>query len=123
MKSLKAIIVSLVVVLGIGASAETWAHRGGARFGFFIGGPAYYPGYYPPSYYPPYYYPPYDPYYYPRTVVVPAAPPVYVEQNPPPSAAPAPSSYWYYCADSGAYYPNVSECASPWQRVSPRPPS
>jgi hypothetical protein len=122
MKSLKAIIVSLVVVLGIGASAETWAHRGGARFGFFIGGPAYYPGYYPPSYYPPYYYPPYDPYYYPRTVVVPA-PPVYVEQNPPPSAAPAPSSYWYYCADSGAYYPNVSECASPWQRVSPRPPS
>ena len=120
MKTLKAAIVFIVVVLGIGASTAVLAHRGGARFGVFVGGPAFW--YYSPYYYPPYYYSPYDPYYYPRTVVVPAAPPVYIEQNPPP-AAPAPSSYWYYCSDSGAYYPNVSQCATPWQRVAPRPPS
>jgi hypothetical protein len=29
----------------------------------------------------------------------------------------------YYCADSGAYYPYVRECASTWRQVAPRPSS
>ena len=46
-------------------------------------------------------------------------PQVYVEQ---PQAQPSqPSGYWYYCADSRAYYPYVKECPSGWQRVAPQP--
>lgn len=116
MKPLKTAIVFLVVVLGIVASTTASAHgRGRAHFGFHFGAPAFW---YPSPYY---YYP--DPYYhYPRTVVVPG-PTQYVEQSPPPPAAASapPESYWYYCHDSGAYYPHVRDCASPWQRVPPRP--
>lgn len=39
-----------------------------------------------------------------------------------PSAAPPPM-YWYYCPDSGAYYPYVQHCASAWRRVTPAAPS
>ena len=34
--------------------------------------------------------------------------------------APATASYWYYCPNAGAYYPQVSACASGWVRVPPR---
>lgn len=55
-------------------------------------------------------------YAYPAPVYyAPPAPTVYVEQ--PPAQA-----YWYFCADSQAYYPYVQSCASGWQRVLPRPP-
>ena len=123
MKAVKATLLFLAVLLGVTASAAALAqhrHHHGARFGLFIGAPAFW---YPP----PYYYSPY--YYYPRTVVVPAEPTVYVEQGQDPAPvvqsapAPAPSSYWYYCRESGAYYPYVNECAGPWQRIAPRPPS
>lgn len=56
-------------------------------------------------------------YAYPAPVyyTAPPAPTVYVEQPPPPQ------NYWYYCADSQAYYPYVQSCAGGWQRVLPRP--
>ena len=48
-------------------------------------------------------------------------PTVYVEQGPA-QAAPQPAQhYWYYCADSRAYYPYVKDCPGGWQRVSPQP--
>jgi len=56
------------------------------------------------------------------------APPIYVERNDqPPQAATQPGatgdSYWYYCTDSSTFYPYVTQCASPWERVAPQPPS
>ena len=74
--------------------------------------------------------PPVVSYYYPPPVYsAPASPPVYVERSdtqPAPQSAPQSSpqadNSWYYCRDSQTYYPYVKECASPWQRVSPRPP-
>ena len=117
MKTVKATLLFLAVVLGVTASAAALAHRGGVRFGVFVGAPAFW---YPP----PYYYNPYPYYYYPRTVVVPAGPTTYVEQGQAEAApAPAPSSYWYYCRESNAYYPYVDQCAGQWERVTPRPPS
>jgi hypothetical protein len=50
-------------------------------------------------------------------------PPVYNEalvQTPPTSATP---SYWYYCAESGAYYPYARQCPGGWLRVVPAPPA
>ena len=62
-------------------------------------------------------------------MVVSSPPVTYVEQSPAPApvapAAPAaanPAGYWYYCAESSAYYPYVQQCPSGWQRVSPTPP-
>ena len=116
-----------VLVLSASAPALAW-HRGGpARFGVYIGAPAYW---YSPYYYPPYYAPYYP--YYPPVVVAPAPPPVYIEQGSVPSAQspsqpqPAaqsslPSNWWYYCTDAKAYYPYVKECPAGWQRVAPLP--
>jgi hypothetical protein len=111
----KAICAS-VFMLGALASAPADAHRG-VRFGFHFGFPIFLPYYY-------YYYSPPPPVYYhpPPVVHVPApSPPAYVERSVAP-AAPPPEAYWYYCADSEAYYPYVRQCATEWQRVSPRPP-
>jgi len=108
----KMIISLAMIVLGTAASgtALAWRHHGHARFGVFIGAPAYW--YYPAPYYPP---------YYPSVVTVPASPPVYVERG---SAGGEPSAdaYWYYCAESKAYYPYIKECPGGWQRVVPQPP-
>ena len=94
-------------------------HGGHARFGFYFGvplfGPAYFPYYAPPYYYPPHYSP-----------IVVSSPPVYIEQEsmqPVPAPAALPEGWWYYCAESRAYYPYVKECPGDWQRVSPRPPN
>jgi hypothetical protein len=56
------------------------------------------------------------------------APPVYVERNDlaaiPPAPAPvADTASWFFCADSNTYYPYVTQCATPWERVVPTPPS
>jgi hypothetical protein len=60
----------------------------------------------------------------PPVVVAPAAPTVYIEHG---NAQPAPSQaaagWWYYCADTNAYYPYVKECAVEWQRVAAEPPA
>ena len=97
---------------------------------------------------PRYYAPP--PVYYAPRVVVPAPlvwvppvvhaprvyvpPTVYVERTdlegvapapvPAPAAAPAleAAGHWFFCADSNTYYPYVTQCATPWQRVVPTPP-
>lgn len=104
-----------------GGSHFSGRHFGGRHFGaprvnlgIVVGAPF---GYYPPSYY---YYPP----YYPPIVTAPSPPPVYIEQG---SSQPAPAQsqgegYWYYCAESQAYYPYVKECAEGWKHVAPQPP-
>jgi hypothetical protein len=82
-------------------------HHGHARFGFFFGAPLLFaPWYYEPRY------------YYPPAVIVPSSPPVYIDQG-----QAAAQDYWYYCRESETYYPYVKECAGPWQRVVPQPPS
>ena len=140
MKAFKAAAIALALMAGVTASSLANAqHRGGGghggawhgggwhghsnvRFGLFVGGPALW---YPGPYYQPYYYPPYYP-YYPPAAFAPMSPPVYVEQDPQAPAASPPSAtaqgYWYYCAESQAYYPYVNQCAGQWQRVAPQPP-
>ena len=115
------------------AQAQHW-HRGGARFGVYLGGPYWGAPYYAPYYYnypPSYYYPPAP------VVIAPSNPPIYIENNaatqvipqaapgssPPPMAAQAPqaSNTWYYCRDSQGYYPYVRECKSAWEPVPATP--
>lgn len=116
MKTLNAALLSAVLLIGAVASTSAIARGGGhyrhhhhGRIGVFIGAPLLFaPWYYPPRY------------YYPSTVVVPAEPTVYIEKD---FTSTQPSqAYWYYCPDSSTYYPYVSQCAVPWQRVVPRPP-
>lgn len=83
------------------------------RLGIYLGDPWLYPPFYPYPYWPPIYAPP--------IVVTPAPPPVYIEQQAPAVQVLEPG-YWYYCNESRAYYPNVKECAGPWQKVAPQPP-
>jgi hypothetical protein len=95
----------LLLILGMaamGAATTASADRGHFHGGIYIGGPVWGPGYYPP----PYYYAPPQPVY-----VQPEAPPVYVEQSS--------DDYWYYCAQSKAYYPYVKECPAGWMKVVP----
>lgn len=107
-----------LVGLALTAAALAWSGvasaHGGARihFGFGFGGPVYWGG---PAYWGPAYYP--YPYYYPPAVVAPA-PQQYIERS---DEADAAQNYWYYCADSKAYYPYVKQCPGGWQRVAPRP--
>ena len=54
-------------------------------------------------------------------MVVPSSPPTYIERDDAEREAPA-SAYWYYCAESKAYYPYVKHCPGGWQRVAPQPP-
>ena len=125
MKAKKTVLALVVLLMGSILAESAFARHRGPRvsFGFSFGAPFYaYPYYYPPY---PYYHR-----YYPAPVVVERAP-VYVEQAPAaPAPAPAqpqaqpqaqaPAGYWYYCSESGAYYPYVQECAGGWQRVAPQ---
>jgi hypothetical protein len=69
----------------------------------------------------PYWRPYWEPYGYPPVVVAPS-PRVYVQPLPPVAAQSPPSSYWYYCEDSQAYYPYVQQCPGGWRPVTPTPP-
>jgi len=116
--------VFVLVLTGVLATEPAFARgpRGHARIGvgIYFGVPLIgFPYYYPPYHYAPYYYPA----YYPPPVVIRQQAPVYVEQDPQPAPAAQPQSsgYWYYCADSRAYYPYVKECPGGWQRVAPQP--
>jgi len=121
-------------------------HRG-PRVSVHFSSPAYRHWHHAPRVY---YAPP--PVYYAPRVVVPAPlvwvpplvhaprvyvpPTVYVERTdldgvspapvpvPAPAVAPAPEAggHWFFCADSNTYYPYVTQCATPWQRVVPTPP-
>lgn len=122
MKTSKTLIALAVAVAGLAAADAALAqHRHyGPRvsIGFGFGYPAY------PYYYPPYaYYPPYP--YYAAPVVIQRQPTVYIEQatQPAPAAQAPGANYWYYCADSRAYYPYVKDCEAGWQRVAPQPGS
>jgi hypothetical protein len=124
MKTTKTVVAFVLLLMGVLAAepAFAWGHSR-VRFGVFVGAPLIgfgYPYYYPPYGYAPYYYPP----YYPAPMVQ-QQPTVYVEQTPqaaPAAQPPAQSTgYWYYCADSRAYYPYVKECPAGWQRVAPQP--
>lgn len=117
MKLPKTALTLALVLSGVIASESALAHGGRVRFGVFVGGPVFGPGYYYP---PPYYYPP----YYPPVVVAPASPPTYIEQGSAQAVpAPAQNDWWYYCADAKAYYPYAKECPAGWQRVAPQPAS
>ena len=114
---LKAVFALALAIVATSALAHG---RGRVHFGFHFGGPLWHPA-------PWYYAPPV--YYYPPPVVV-QQPPVYIEQPAQAAPAPAPQSSapqtssdnsWYYCRDTQTYYPYVQSCASPWQRVPPRP--
>jgi outer membrane protein OmpA-like peptidoglycan-associated protein len=107
-------------------------YRGGRYYG---GGGYYWGGYgslywnpwwwYDPFYYPYYYssnYPYYGPYYNPYPYVTPSVPQEYIER-PEVEAPPEPSDVYYYCPESGKYYPYVRECPGGWQTVPARPPS
>ena len=124
----------LVVLLAMIASDDAFARRGSsgrsarsghsgrsghpghfprhARVGVFLGAPLFAPLYYPPSGY----------YYNPS---LPSGPTVYIEQEPVPAEAAPEPSYWYYCRESGTYFPYVGDCAGGWQQVVPEaaPPS
>ena len=111
------ILGAALVALSAVASYPAFARHPSVTFGFQFGVPLYDPWYYPPYYYP--YYPPvyYPPAYYPPVIQAPA-PSAYIEQQRTDDA----HSWWYYCAQSKAYYPYVKTCPGPWERVSPRPP-
>ncbi len=132
MRILKTTMLTAAVITCLVTSASAFAYRGHghrygygyprASFGVFVGAPYVYGAWN----YGPWYYGYAAPYYYSPPVVVQSSPPVYVEQAPEqqaPQQAPQQQSYWYYCAESGTYYPYVDRCAGPWQRVLPRPPS
>lgn len=116
-----------VLMCGVLATESAFARGPRGRVGIYLGLPLLGFGYH--SYYSsPYYYPPYYSYpsYYPTPMVT-QQQPVYVEQNPQPApeaqspAQSSPAGYWYYCADSRAYYPYVKDCRTGWQRVAPQP--
>ena len=85
------------------------------RFGVSIGVPLFGPSYFPGPFYYPYraYAYPAPVYAYPPVVVQSYSPPVYIERG----ADQAAQGDWFYCAASRAYYPDVSQCPSGWQRV------
>ena len=116
MKTTRIALALTLLAAGMLAAEPALAHRSRVTLGLHFGVPIGW-GYYQP--YPYYYYPP----YYAPTVIVPAQPQTYIEQGAP-QAAPAPQApqgYWYYCADSRAYYPYVKDCPGGWQRVAPQP--
>jgi hypothetical protein len=83
-------------------------------------GPWAYGGYYPGAWgYGGYYGGYYGPYAVPPAVYAPPAPTVFIERADAVAQAPA-AGFWYWCADSRAYYPSVPACASAWVPVPPR---
>jgi hypothetical protein len=107
--------VAVLGLLAMSCLLASGASSARVVVGVGIGVPIWGPGYYPHGYYPPAYYPPPPVYYSP--------PPVYVEriEQPPPvyTQQAAPTTYRYYCQETGAYYPQVQSCPGNWLPVSP----
>jgi len=55
----------------------------------------------------------------PKSVPEPADLSIEIEQGGGQATPQGQSNYWYYCADSQAYYPYVKECPGGWQQVAP----
>jgi hypothetical protein len=120
MKAMKTTLIIAMLVLAATASESAFARRGGHFGGRHFAGPRVAVGvtavapaflYFPPA--------------LPSSVVaVSTEPQVYIERSDaqPASSQPA-GEWWYYCADSKAYYPYVNECAQAWQRVATEPPN
>lgn len=109
------------VLASTAAMADYHGHGGRVHFGISIGVPVFGPRYYPAPYYAyPYAYPA-PVYAYPPVVVQPSTPPVYIEQGAVAAAPAQAQNDWYYCAESGAYYPYVTQCLAGWQRVPAQP--
>jgi hypothetical protein len=116
MKKLGCVVLAAGILVAIGAQdAEAWGRRGRVHVsgGVFIGGPFWGPsvwwgpgwGWY--AYPPPVYSPP---------VIIERQPQTYIQQQAPSAQQPY---YWYYCADSKAYYPYVQQCPGGWLTVVP----
>lgn len=110
-KLMSTVAVALIALTAVSSASAQRYHGGGPRFraGIYIGGPVWGGPFYDPFYspfYPPYYAPPV--YVQPAPVVVQRAPETYVERT---------TDYWYYCAQSAAYYPYVKECPAGWMQV------
>jgi hypothetical protein len=102
------------LLLGAASSLPAWAGSS-THYSFSFGIPLGWPYYGAPAYYP-------APYYYPPAAIIAPYPPVYVERDDVErEAPPATSTWYYYCAQSKAYYPYVRQCPGGWQRVPPRP--
>jgi hypothetical protein len=146
MRTLKAVLVALVVAFGCAALTEpaiAGGRHGGhghghAHYSVGIWGPGYWGGYWGPGYWGRGYWPGYwggywGPGYWgggywgyapPAVAVVPQEPRVYIERDEAQAPAAAPQGngqWWYWCASSSAYYPYVSTCSEGWQRVPPQP--
>lgn len=110
-KLMSTVAVALIALTAVSSASAQRYHGGGPRFraGIYIGGPVWGGPFYDPFYspfYQPYYAPPV--YVQPAPVVVQRAPETYVERA---------TDYWYYCAQSAAYYPYVKECPAGWMQV------
>jgi hypothetical protein len=119
MKTRKALLGLVVALAAASATESALARpRSHVHLGFHFGIPVGGYHYWGPR---PYYYHPYP--YYAAPIVVQQQPITYIEQAPAPAlqAPVQPQGYWYYCADSRAYYPYVKDCPAGWQRVSPQP--
>ena len=104
------VAVAVVLVAGVlPVYANGHGHGGGFRGSIWIGpwwgGP----------YYNPYYY------YAQPPVVIERQPSVYEYEQQAPQTQEQPY-YWYFCADSKAYYPYVKQRPGGWMKVIPAPP-
>ena len=52
-------------------------------------------------------------------VVVPYHPPEYIEMGPDAPVVAPPKHFWYFCPDTGGYYPYVEDCPEGWELVAP----
>jgi len=121
----------LAFALAAALAGNAWADRGyyhgynhgyrhyphsSVTLGVYVGDPWIYSPYYPYPVYTPRIYAP------PAPIILSPPPTVYLEQ--PAVSVVAPTlepGYWYYCADSQAYYPYVKQCPGGWQKVAPQP--
>ncbi len=105
--------VAVGLALGLGCSLPALADGGHHhhfhhdRVDVFVGfGDPFWPGYGPP---------------YPAVVAVPSEEaPTYIEKGSD-GPSPSPAGSYYYCDQSQAYYPAVTDCPGGWKQVTPVP--
>lgn len=129
MKSYQKIIPFFFATLGVFICSPMHLALAGAYVGWnvSVGGGGWYPAPYGPAWRPMGYGYGYGGYPYPMSVYAPpvayAAPPVYIAPPQPVVLAAQPQpSVWYFCAESGKYYPYVQSCAGTWKVQPALPP-